>query len=225
MDKNNTIIQLSDCFNHLPEADKAFLNAKKTQVNYLKGETIFKQGAFAPHVLFVNNGLALVYLQLQQHKQINIHLAKNGDYLAFSAMFDETIYKYSATALTDTSFCMIEKDALKQVFMRNPYFAVDITSKNNYNEKRYLDMIQNLSSKQMRGKLASTLLYLSQDHFIEFDVFRFLSRQHIADFSSITVESTVKFLKEFEKDNVIEMSGKDIRICNTERLQEINLKG
>lgn len=225
MKENKTITHLSDCFNHLPEEDKAFLNEKKIQVAYLKGETIFKQGAFAPHVLFVNQGLALVYLQIKRNKQINIHLAKHGDYLAFSSIFNENTYKYSAVALCDTTFCMIEKDALKQVFMRNPDFAIDITSKNNSNENRYIDIIKDLSSKQMRGKLASTLLYLSQEAFEEMNVFQRLTRQNIADFASITVESTVKFLKEFEKDQLITISGKDIIIKDIKRLHEIDLKG
>ncbi len=225
MKEIKTISHLSDCFNNLPEEDKAFLNSKKIQVGYLKGETIFKQGAFAPYVLFVNQGLAMVYIQVKRTKQINIHLAQRGDYLAFSSIFNENTYKYSAVALQDTTFCMIDKDALKEVFMRNPAFAIDITSKNNINENRYIEIIKNLSYKQMRGKLASAILYLSKEEYKEAQAFEHLTRQNIADFASITVESTVKFLKEFEKDKIIKISGKDIIITDLNRLQDIDLRG
>lgn len=224
MDIKN-IEQLSGCFHNLPEKDIEFLNEKKTQVSYLKGEMIFKQGAFAPHVLFVNKGLAMVYLQVGKTKQINFRLARQGDYLAFSTVFNKKSYQYSAISLSDSTFCMIEKEALKEVLLRNADFAMQITSKNNMYESRYIDIIKNLSYKQMRGKLASAILYLTSDEFKDDNVFQFLTRQNIADFASITVESTVKFLKEFEKDGLITLIGKNIILKNKQGLKDIDLRG
>jgi CRP/FNR family transcriptional regulator, polysaccharide utilization system transcription regulator len=224
MDIKN-IEQISSCFNNLPQKDIDFLNKKKTQVSYLKGEMIFKQGAFAPHVLFVNKGLAMVYLQVGKTKQINIRLARQGDYLAFFAVFNKNFYQYSAISLSDSTFCMIEKEALKEVLLKNADFAMQITSKNKINEIRYLDIIKNLSYKQMRGKLASAILYLTSDEFEDDSVFQFLTRQNIADFASITVESTVKFLKEFERDGFIKLEGKNILIKNKQELEDINVRG
>ena len=225
MEHLNNIENVSDCFQNLNEADIAFLNERKIQVSYLKGETIFKQGAFAPHVLFVNKGLAMVYLQEGNSKQVNIQIARQGDFLAFSAVFNKKTYQYSAVALSDSTFCMIEKEALKEVIMHNTDFAMQLITKNNLNESRYIDMIKNLSYKQMRGKLASAILYLSSEKFQNDNIFQFLSRQNIADFASITVESTVKFLKEFEKEKLISLKGKEIIIINQQGLKELDLRG
>ncbi len=225
MNQNKNIEQISGCFQNLRSEDVAYLNKKKTQLTYFKGETIFKQGAFAPHVLFVNKGLVLVYLQIGKEKKINIHLARQGDYLAFSTVFNKNVYQYSAISITDSTLCMIEKDALKNVIINNSDFAMQITSRNSQNESRYLDIIKNVSYKQMRGKLASALLYLSNDKFNDDPVFQYLTRQDIADFASITVESTVKFLKEFEKENLIDLNGKEITIKDKQLLTEIDLKG
>lgn len=222
-DKNIELI--SGCFQNLPPEDVAFLNEKKTQLTYFKGETIFKQGAFAQHVLFVNRGLVKVFLQIGKEKQININLARQGDYMAFSSVFNKNIYQYSAISLTDSTLCMIEKEALKKVIMRNPDFTIQITSRNSQNESRYLDIIKNLSYKQMRGKLASALLYLTSEKFKDDNVFQYLTRQDIADFASITVESTVKFLKEFEKEGIINLNGKEIIVIDKQLLSDLDLKG
>lgn len=222
---NANIESISGCFSHLPQEDLDFLNEKKVQVSYLKGETIFKQGAFAPHVLFVNKGLAIVYLQVGKSKQINIHLARQGDYIAFSSIYEKKTYQCSAISLSDSTFCMIEKEALKTVILRNANFAMQIASKNSLNESRYVEIIKNLSYKQMRGKLASAILYLSSEEFKDDHVFHFLSRQDIADFASITVESTVKFLKEFENDGLISLNKKDIIINDLQGLKDLDLKG
>lgn len=86
---------------------------------------------------------------------------------------------------------MIEKEALKKVILKNPDFAMQITSRNSQNESRYLDIIKNVSYKQMRGKLASTILYLSSEKYKDDDVFQYLSRQDIADFASIDLTREV----------------------------------
>lgn len=205
--------------------DLTELNSQKTQITYLKGENIFKQGAFAPYVIYVVKGLIKVYLQTGYDKQINISLAKTGDFLAFSSIFGENIHTYSTQALKNSVICMIEKESLKQTLINNPEFALEVTSKNYKNESYLLEIIKNISYKQMRGKLASSLLYLSQEVFIKEDVFHCLTRQDIADFASISTESAIKFLKELEKEKILKLKGKNIEILDIEKLESISKNG
>lgn len=214
-----------DCFKNLNVDDLQMINEKKKQLTFFREETMFKQGAFASHVLFVNKGLVRIYLQTSSNKQINIRIARQGDLMAFSSIFGIETYLYSAVALKDSQICMVDKEALKNLLLRNPDFALQINSKNCANENRYINIIQNISYKQMRGKLASALLYLSSDEFKDEDVYEYLSRQNIADFASISVESAVKFIKEFEKENIISLNGKRIVIEDRKILEEINLRG
>ncbi|MFW5793805.1 MAG: Crp/Fnr family transcriptional regulator [Bacteroidota bacterium] len=219
------IENILSCFQSLEKEDIEFLNENKTQVAYYKGDIIFRQGAFMPHVLFVNSGLVTITLQTGREKQINIRLVKQGDFITFSSIFQNDTYKYSAISQTDSTICMIEKEALRKLLIKNPKFAMQIISKNSNNEKRYLEIIKNVSYKQMRGKLASAILYLSSEEFLEEDVFNYLSRQDIADFASITVESAVKFLKEFEKEGILSLDGRRVIIKNHQALDELDLRG
>ena len=197
----------------------------KTKITYLKGENIFKQGAFAPYVIYIVSGLVKVYLQTGYDKQISISISRSGEFLAFSSIFGENIHTYSTQAITDAEICMIEKESLKDALLKNPDFALQITSKNYRNERHLLEIIKNLSYKQMRGKLASALLYLSQEEFLEENIFEYLSRQDIADFASISTESAIKFLKEFEKEKILKLNGKDILILNSEKLEQMSKNG
>lgn len=226
-DNNNfgKLYTSSTCFQYLNPDELDFLNTRKTQVTYLKGETIFKQGAFAPHVLYVIKGLVKVFIQTGGDRKLNIRLTKQGDFMAFSSVFNENIYNYSGVAIKDSTICMIDKSALRQLLIKNPDFAMRITSRNYRNEERYLDIIKNISYKQMRGKLASALLYLSSAEFYEENVFNFLTRQDIADFASVTIESAVKFIKEFEKEGLLKLNGKDIEIADREKMNIISRSG
>ncbi len=201
------------------------MNYKKKQLLYLKGENIFKQGAFAPYIMYVSKGLVKVYLQTGHNKQINIRIAKSGEFLAFSSLFGEDVYTYSAVAINDAEICMIDKEGLKQLLFKNNEFAMRITSNNYKNENHLLNIISSISHKQMRGKLATALLYLAAEEFIEEDIFKLLTRQDIADFASISAESAIKFLKEFEKEKILKLTGKDIAIIDEKSLSDISKNG
>ena len=215
----------SCCFHELYRDEFNSISNKKRQLNYLQGENLFKQGAFAPYVMYIIDGLVKVYLQTGYDKQINLRLAQKGDFLAFSSVFGENIYHYSALALKDSTICMIDKEALNRLLIEKPDFAMKITSRNIHNEHHLYGIIKNISYKQMRGKLASALIYLSADEFKNAGVFNYLSRQDIADFASISTESAIKFLKEFEKEGVIYLENKNIIIADRIRLKEIERRG
>ncbi len=217
--------QNAKCFQYLCPKELDFINEKKTRLTYLKGETIIKQGAFAPYVLYVVDGLVKVFLQTGSNKQLNIRLARAGDFMAFSSIFGEEVHTYSAVAMTNSSICMIDKSAMRELLLQNPDFAMRITSKNFRNENRYLEIIRNISYKQMRGKLASALMYLSADEFLELDVFQYLNRQDIADFASVTTEVAIKFIKEFEREGIVSLDGRKISIVNKDALDEISRRG
>lgn len=212
-------------FEGLSDGEQEMLDLKKKQLSYQKGENIFKQGAFAPYVIYILEGLVKVYLQTDLDKQINIRLAKQGDFLAFSAVFGNDVYNYSTIALKDSRICMIDREGLKQVLMTNTAFAYRITAENFRVEKHLFEVIGNISYKQMRGKLASVLLYLASDEFEKEEVFTFLSRHELADFASISTESTIKFLKEFEKEGLLNLNGKNIIILKKEKLEMISRHG
>jgi CRP/FNR family transcriptional regulator len=221
----DNIINTYTCFKDLSEEDIAIFSNKKTQVTYLKGETIIKQGAFAHNVIFIRDGLVRKFIQPGKNKQMNLRLVRSGEFMAFFTIFGENIYPYSAVAMKDTNVCMIEKETIRQILTRNPQFALEMTSRNYIQEHRYLDIISNLTYKQMRGKLASTLLYLASDEFKDDDVFECLTRQEIADFASVTIESAIKFIKEFEKENALIIENKKIIIKDIQVLEKISQIG
>ncbi len=214
-----------DCFQLISKADFESISKNQTQLTYLRDENIFKQGAFAPHVLFIQSGLVKTYLHTGGRKKLNLWIARSGDFLAFSTIFEENIYAYSAVALKDSEILMIEKESLKKLLTTNHEFSLRITSKNYGTEKHLLDIVANLSYKQMRGKLASSLLYLSSDVFLREHIFSFLTRQDIADFASVSVESVIKFLKEFEKEGILKLNGREVNIVDPHKLADISRTG
>ena len=213
------------CFRDLTTEELEQINRGKTELTYLAGENLFKQGAFSTHLLLITRGLVKVYLQTGREKQLNLQLVQTGDFLGFASLFGEMLHATSAVALTDTEVCMIDKEQMRTILLNNAQFAMRITSRNYRNERQLLTIIANMTYKQMRGKLASTLLYLSGENFSDQNLFQYLSRQDLANFASVATESAIKLLKEFERDGIIALEGKGITILNKTELEKIERLG
>ncbi len=215
----------SNCFKELIPSELEFINTKKTQITYKKGENICKQGAFASYVLYISKGQVKLYLENINNKYTNIKILKASEFIGLSSVFDKNIYSYSAIALKDTNVCLIEKDGIKKLLNNNPTFATEIIKGYCKNETFLYDRLKSISYKQMHGRLADTLLYLSSDNFIDENIYNGITRKDIADFACISKESTVKLLTEFKNDGIIEIEGKNIEIIDIEKLKSISKLG
>ena len=195
----------------------------KTKLTFFKGETIFKQGAFAPYIIYVIEGLVKITLLTGPGKQLNLRIVKKGDFLALASIFGESRYLTSAIALTDTQICMIDKESLTKLLKENQELSFQLTSQNHLQERRLTELVKSLSFNQMRGKLAGAILYLSTFNSSDEMVFEFLTRQDIADFAGISLESAVKFLKEFDKEGIIKLDGRMLTVIDIDKLSYFSL--
>jgi len=215
----------SKCFKKLIHSELEFINDNKTQIEYKKGETICKQNAFASYVLYIAEGLVKLYIESVGNKNINIKILKTSEFLGLSSVYGENIYNCSATALKDSTICLIKKDSFRKLLNNNGNFASEIIKGYCQNEGRIFEIVKSIGYKQMHGRLADTLLYLSSERLKDINVFSFITRKDIAEFSCISMESTVRLLTELKNDNIINIEGKDITIINRELLEEISLRG
>ena len=82
-----------------------------------------------------------------------------------------------------------------------------------------------LSQKQMPGRVADALIYLADEIFESCCISSDISRQDIADYTSMSKDSAIRILKEFERDNIIQLDGRCIEVQDVKRLHSISLMG
>jgi CRP-like cAMP-binding protein len=213
------------CFQNLLPEEVEMVRSSKTQVLFRKGDNLTKQGAFATYVLFVIKGLAKQYLEGDGTKNYNLRIIKPGEFAGLSAVFHSNIFNYSSVALTDCHVYLIEKEAIAKVAKQNGSFGFAIIKRYCEQNTNLLNTVRNLVYKQMNGRLADTLLYLDSLKIETSEIFQLLSRKDLADFAGISTESTVKLLKIFEKDGLIELNEKDISLVKNDLLTEISRRG
>ena len=213
------------CFRDLSPDEMEIIREGKTQVLFRRGDNLTKQGAFTSYVLFLIKGLAKQYLEGDGTRTFNMRIIRPGDFLGLSAVFQENIFGYSASALTDCQAFLIEKETLAKVIKQNGQFGFGLIRRYCEQNNNLLSIISSLNYKQMNGRLAEILLYMNDLKAAYPEIFQLLSRRDMADFAGISVESTVKLLKSFEKDGLIELHDKDIVLKNHETLAEISRRG
>ncbi|HNM65997.1 MAG TPA: Crp/Fnr family transcriptional regulator, partial [Chitinophagales bacterium] len=83
--------------------------------------------------------------------------------------------------------------------------------------------ITHLAQKPVRERMAETILFLKETYGIdeEENINVALSREEIANIVGTATETAIRLLSEFNKDKLIELSGKKIKIINTEKLSRV----
>jgi CRP-like cAMP-binding protein len=213
------------CFGKLSPEEIELVKESKIQVLFLKGESLTKQDAFASSVLFVVEGLVRQYIIGDTNRNFNLRIIRSGEFIGLSAAFSKHTYDYSTVALQDTLACLIEKDAISGLIKNNGNFGYGLIDRYYENDSSLYGTIRSMMYKQMHGRLADVLLYLDSIHYNNESIFGLLSRKEIADFAGLSTESTVKLLKEYEKDGLIRLVNKDIELLKKDELIEISKRG
>lgn len=213
------------CFQMLTPQEIELVRASKTQILFRKGDNLTKQGTFASYILFIIKGLAKQYIEGDLNKSYNLRILQAGEFVGLSSVFSKNIFNYSSVAITDCQVFLIEKEAIAKVVKQNGTFAFDIIKRYCSQNVNLFDSLHKVLYKQMNGRIAETLLYIDGLKGDYPEIFQLLSRKDIADFAGISTESTVKLLKSFEKDGLIELNEKDIVVIDPKELQEISKRG
>ena len=213
------------CFQMLTPDEVELVRSSKTQVLFRKGDSLTKQGAFASYVLFIMNGLAKQYLENESTSNYNLRIIKPGEFIGLSAVFSKNTFNYSTVAITDCQAFLIEKEAILKVVQQNGPFAFQIIKRYCEQNADLFNTVQSLHYKQMNGRLADALLYIDKLKSENPGIFQLLSRKDLAEFAGISTESTVKLLKAFERDGLINLDEKNIIVVNHETLLEISKRG
>jgi len=206
--------------NLLKDSDIDSIQNNCTIINFKKGETICKQGTDATHALYLAKGTVKLYIEGK--KNLILKLIKAGEYIDLQTLFGDKSYKYSVAAMDDTMVCMINSELLSGLAQKNPKYLFELTKAISNSGNYVYKKISDISRKQLRGRLADTILYLRNEIYNsdEFDIG--MTRKELAELSSMSMENAVRILSEFKKDEIISIKGKNFTILQPDILKKLS---
>jgi CRP/FNR family transcriptional regulator, polysaccharide utilization system transcription regulator len=212
-------------FRHLTDEELNLVNDNRQEVSFRAGEIIVKQGTSLTHAFTLSTGLAKVYLEGYDNRDLILKLVKPSEMVVGPGMFMDKKHHFSVSAVVNSTICLIDMGIFKQIFFNNKLFAEEFMREFSSRYAQTFHKFVSTCQKQMNGRIAEALLYLSQEIFgaTEFDIL--LSRQELADFTGLSKESLIRILKEFKDDKIINTRSNHIEILNIKALEKYSEVG
>ena len=215
----------SPLFSLLSSGELERINEDRFEASYRKGEMIFKQGSASSHILMLTSGLAKIYLESSNGRGLILKLIKPIQMFGGPGIFLDGRNYYSAAALEDCTICYITQKKFREAIRSNPDFAEKFIEHVNRNAIFNFGRFADLTQKQMPGRVADALLYLSKEIYESPSFHLSLTRQDLADMTNLSKESVIRILKELKDENVIVMKGNQIEIPKMAALEKISMFG
>jgi len=215
----------SRCFDVLSGEERNLIDENSVTITYKKGEVICKQGGFVSQVIYMEDGLAKVYIDNSVNSLL-LRIIPSGSFIGLSATSNvQTTFPYSSKAYTDSKIRQIDISVFREILSKNASFAREIIEIMSANSVQIYGRFFCLTYKQAYGRLADILLCLSDRVFKKEEFDLPLSRKDIAELSGMSAETVVRMLKKFNDEGLISMKGKNLRLLDAARLQKISETG
>ncbi len=213
----------SSCFHELNQNELIMTSESKVQVSYKKGETIEKQGTFLTHILYVKEGIVKVYRENEDNSTTIYSIYPKGLLIGLSSLFYTEKFHFSVAAVSDSRVCAIDKKVIQQIIRDNNNFAVSVIQTLNEEMDQIRNKLISLNLKQTHGRLADSLLHLSDNVYQNIRFNLNLSRKDLAEFSGMSTMSVVRTLQHFIKNDIIEEKKGVLIIKDKSALKEMTL--
>lgn len=217
--------QKTPLFKHLSKEELEIVNRDRYSVKFHEGEVILKQGTAAKTIISVIDGFARKYMEGFNGRKLILDFVKPWQLVGAPGVHNKGKYNFSVVAIQETLVCFLDAGNFTEIIGKNGEFAKEYVSLCSENYGRSLERMVSLSQKQMHGRIADALIYLSEEIYESNKIGADISRQDIADYTSMSKDSAIRILKEFERDKVILLEGKTIEVIDDDRLQSVSLNG
>ncbi len=221
IDCEKCIFKTLSC-HYLKEEEFELIRRTSIPLQFKKGEIIVKQGAKSTHLIFLHKGVAKFNYENEAGKNVILTIVTGPKLIGGANMFFKEINIFSLVAVEDCDICMIDARVFKNKIVEHGKLMLLMF-------EMATDMFQasifnfiSLAHKHVNGRIADILIYLSEHVYKNNEFELTLTRKEISEFASCSHENVITTLSRLNKEGVIAVTGKKIKIKNVKKLYEIS---
>ncbi len=154
--------QRSPLFSHLSPEELRLLNRDRYSVWFHEGEVILKQGTQAKYLVSVVDGFTKQYIEGHHDRKLVLDFVKPWHLVGAPGVHMNGKYNFTLVAIRETLVCFIDAENFKKVLSMNSGFSDAYIQFCSASYGRSLDRMVSLSQKQMHGRIADALIFLSR---------------------------------------------------------------
>ena len=206
-EKMDDVLRRSTLFRRLGTDDRQRLAAVATMKAFDKGATLFNEGDPSDLLYTVLAGRVKVFKTTPRGTDVILELFGPGDPVGAVAVYESRPYPATAVALEPTSCIVIPRQAFFALLETHPSMVRGLLVGLTHRLVELTNRLTELSGGRIEGRLARFFLKLAQDIgqpradgiFIPLT----LSRQELADMIGTTIETSIRIMSRWGKDDVV----------------------
>ena len=208
-------------FNGLPDSQLEELRNIALNRHYNKGETIFSDGAEGKGFFVVVEGLVKIFKTSPDGKEQILHIYGPGEPFGQVAVYAGRSFPASAQAIARSHVLFFPRAAFVGLITRIPSLAMNMLAVLSMRLRGFTAQIENLSLKEVSGRLAGYLVYLLDEQgnkdFIDLNI----SKGQLASLLGTIPDTLSRIFARMTELNLIETDGRRIKLLNREKLEEL----
>lgn len=209
-------------FTSFPAADYEKMTRHAREEKYKKGQTIFREGAIPSGIYYILEGKVKKYKVDNFEKEQIIYVANAGELIGYHAVLSAERYPDSATALEECIVLFIPKEDFLSMLEQSAMLSTRLLKMLSHEFTVLSNSITIFAQRPVRERMAITLIVLREKFkkgTREGEPITInLSRGDIANMAGTTRENTVRLLREFKDEKLIETKGRKIWILDIRKM-------
>jgi CRP-like cAMP-binding protein len=197
----------------------------KKLLNFEKGQSIFYKGNPNYGAFILCHGSALLSEGSHGQKMNAVRVVFPGEIVDKTTFLDAGMHLYSARALEQIEVAFFEQERFLSMLKSSPELAFSVMKHLSEEIETVRDSMRGRLNMKAQQRLAGLLCYLGQKFGqtsdLEMVIPNFFKREELAELIGMTVESLVRWLSYFKKEQWIRISGRKIIILEIEKLKQI----
>ena len=199
------------------EALARIVSSKK----FKKGQLVFSEGDEGAGFYLVISGRVKIYKLSPEGKEQIMHIFGPGQPFAEVPVFGGTHYPANADALENCELFFFPKKGFISLIQKNPSLAMNMLASLSQRLKQFSNLIESLSLKEVPGRLASYLLYLS-DKNGSIDEFNLdIAKSQLASLLGTIPETLSRIFSKMGGRELVEIDGPRITILDRNGLEDL----
>lgn len=189
-----------------------------------KGERLFSEGDEGSGFYVVLAGRVKIFKVSAEGKEQILHFIGPGESFGEVSVFTGQGFPADAVTAVQTAYCFFPRNAFIALIRRDPTLALNMLAQLSRRLRQFAGLIEDLSLKEVPGRLAKYLLYLSGaggDSALELDV----SKGQLASLLGTIPETLSRILAKMNRQGLISSHGAQIRILDRRGLEQIAQEG
>ncbi|MCX5805718.1 MAG: Crp/Fnr family transcriptional regulator [Proteobacteria bacterium] len=209
-------------FKGLTEKQLQALSDIGLNCTFKKGQTIFSDGDEANGFHVLQKGRVKIYKLSYEGKEQILHIFGHGEPFGEAPVFAGERFPAHAEALEDSTTIFFPRIVFVELINKDPLIAMNMLAILSQRLKRFTQLVENLSLKEVPQRLAAYILYSVEDKKDDDSLELNIAKGQLASILGTIPETLSRILSKMVNQDLIRVQGRTIKLINKKGLEELS---